>query len=358
MNQIKLNQAVKDQTFEGFLIVKSASKRTNKNGDPYLDINLADNTQEMNAKVWNTNEAAPEAGTVLKVRAAVTEYNGRLQLKIEKMRVSVPSDMVDLSQLVKAAPRPADEMYSEIMGVVNAMKNPVLKALTGELLNRAAEKISYYPAAQSMHHAERSGLLHHLTDMLQAATAICACYPYLDTDLVMAGVIVHDLGKLTEMSANKLGAVNEYTREGLLLGHIVTGVAELRDAAKALDMNPDDEYPLLLSHMILSHHGIPEYGSPRAPMFPEAEVLSWLDILDSRLYEMREAQLRTRQGSFSDKVFALDRRVYHPFYLNEAPVDQDVGDNSLRDEEAEKAEETDYLSLRRQRDEREYNRFL
>ncbi len=358
MNQIKLNQAVKDQTFEGFLIVKSASKRTNKNGDPYLDINLADDTQEMNAKVWNSNEPAPQPGTVLKVRAGITEYNGRLQLKIERMRDSVPSDQVDLSQLVKAAPRPADEMFAEVMVYVNNMQNPVLKGLTGELLNRAADKIQYYPAAQSMHHASRSGLLHHLTDMLTAASAICGCYPYLDRDLVLAGVIVHDLGKLTEMDANKLGAVNEYTKEGLLLGHIVTGVSDLRDAAKALGYSPDDEYPLLLSHMILSHHGIPEYGSPRMPMFPEAEVLNWLDVLDSRLYEMREAQQRTKQGGFSDKVFALDRRVYHPFYLNEEPDVEAFFEPEATEEEIEKREERDFRSQRRERDEQEYNRFL
>lgn len=358
MNQIKLNRAEKDQNFEGFLIVKSSSKRTNKNGDPYLDINLADDSQEINAKVWNTNEAAPEPGTVLKVRAIITEYNGRLQLKIERMRPSQPGDNVDLSQLVKAAPRAAEDMFKEVMDIVEGMQNPTLKALTGELLKRAAEKIQYYPAAQSMHHAERSGLLHHLTDMLSAARAICACYPYLDADLVMAGVIVHDLGKLTEMDANKLGAVNEYTKEGLLLGHIVTGVSDLREAAKALGMNPDDEYPLLLSHMILSHHGIPEYGSPRMPMFPEAEVLNWLDVLDSRLYEMREAQLRTKQGGFSDKVFALDRRVYHPHYMNEAPFEEDLPEIVMQEEELEKIEEKDYRSIRRERDEQEYNRFL
>lgn len=358
MNQIKLADTVKDQTFEGFLIVKSASKRTNKNGDPYLDINLADDSQEMNGKVWNSNEPAPPSGAVMKVRAVITEYNGRLQLKIEKMRASVPSDMVDLSQLVKAAPRPADTMFKEIMDIVSAMQNPVLKSLTAELLNRAAEKIQYYPAAQSMHHAERSGLLHHLTDMLQAARAICACYPYLDVDLVLSGVIVHDLGKLTEMDANALGVVNEYTKEGLLLGHIVTGVSDLRDAAKSLGMNPDDEYPLLLSHMVLSHHGIPEYGSPRMPMFPEAEVLNWLDVLDSRLYEMREAQLRTRQGGFSDKVFALDRRVYHPVYANEAP-DEIMPDTPFSlDEEQEKALEKDFRAGKRISDEQEYNRFL
>ncbi len=354
MTQTKLNQVQKDQQFEGFLLVRSAASRTNKNGDPYLDINLADNTTELNAKVWNSSEAAPEPGTVLKVRAQVTEYNGRLQLKIERMRKSEPADQVDLSQLVAAAPRPAEDMYRELDAVIEGMQNEVLRNLTREMVRRAAEKIHYYPAAQSMHHAERSGLLHHLTDMLNAAKAICACYPYLDADLVMAGVIVHDLGKLNEMDANKLGAVSEYTREGLLLGHIVTGVSELRDAAKALGYEPDGEYPLLLSHMILSHHGIPEYGSPRQPMFPEAEVLNWLDVLDARLNSFRSALQRTRQGAFSERVFALDRRVYHPVYLNEEPDEA----NTETDEDAVEPEMDRRPYSRRDEDERSYNRLL
>jgi len=354
MTQTKLNQLQKDQPFEGFLLVRTSASRTNKNGDPYLDINLADNTSEINAKMWNTNEAAPEPGSVLKVRAQVTEYNGRLQLKIERLRMSEPADGVDLSQLVSAAPRPADDMYQELDGVIDGMQNDVLRNLTREMLRRAEEKICYYPAAQSMHHAERSGLLHHLTDMLRAASAICQCYPYLDADLVMAGVIVHDLGKLTEMDANKLGAVSEYTKEGLLLGHIVTGVAELRDAARQLGYAPDEEYVLLLSHMILSHHGIPEYGSPRPPMFPEAEVLNWLDVLDARLNSFRSAIKRTRQGAFSDRVFALDRRVYHPFYLNEEPDDEEADTGEMSPEA-----EVDDLSLsRREQAERSYNRLL
>jgi len=317
MNQDKVSQLVKDQRFEGFLIVKASEKRVNKNGDPYLDITLADATRDINAKVWNSDEDAPAPGTVLKVRALVNEYNGRLQMKIERMREAIESDGVDLSQLVPAAPRPASEMYGELTAFIEGMANPVLKALTSELVRREEGKIQYYPAAQSMHHAERSGLLHHLTDMLAAARAICDCYPYLDRDLVYAGVIVHDLGKLGEMLANPLGSVTEYSREGLLLGHIVTGVSDLREAARTLGFPEDEEYVLLLSHMILSHHGIPEYGSPKPPMFPEAEVLSWLDLLDSRLNEMRAAQARTAQGAFSDRVFALDRRVYHPRYLDE-----------------------------------------
>lgn len=357
MNQTKLIQLQKDQRFEGYLIVRSASSRTNKNGDPYLDINLADNSQEMNAKVWNSSEPAPEPGTVVKIRATVTEYNGRLQLKMERMRASEPGDDVDLSELVAAAPRPADTMLQEITQAVEGMENPVLRNLTRELLRRAEDKIRYYPAAQSMHHAERSGLLHHLTDMLSAARAICACYPYLDADLVIAGVLVHDLGKLTEMDANQLGAVSEYTREGLLLGHITTGIAELRDAAKALGYQPDDEYPMLLAHMILSHHGIPDYGSPKPPMFPEAEVLNWLDILDSRLNEMRAAQLRTRQGAFSDRVFALDRRVYHPVYLNEEITALPQG-QPAPDEEEQAPPAAESRRSRRDEDERAYNRLL
>lgn len=357
MNQTKLNQLEKDQRFEGFLIVKSASRRVNKNGDPYLDINLADNTHEMNAKVWNSgDEVAPEAGTVLKVRATITEYSGKLQMRIERMRTSEPQDQVDLSELVAAAPRTPEEMFAEVQGIINGMQNQVLKDIVQELVKRASDKLLYYPAAQSMHHAERSGLLHHLTDMLRAAKAICACYPYLEEDLVTAGVIVHDLGKLDEMDANQMGAVSEYTKEGLLLGHIVTGVADLRDAAVACGYKADDEYPLLLAHMILSHHGIPEYGSPRPPMFPEAEVLNWLDVLDSRLNAMRAAQLRTRQGVFSEKVYSLDRRVYHPCYLNEE-VPEDAGTDLPFSEVDEELPE-DRIRSRGEEAERAYNRFL
>ena len=359
MNQTKLNQLEKDQRFEGFLIVRTSSKRVNKNGDPYLDINLADNTGEMNAKVWNTDEAAPEPGTVLKVRATITEYNNRLQLRIERMRESQPADNVDISQLVAAAPRPADDMFKVLTDIIDNFQNQVLKDIVSELLKRAADKILYYPAAQSMHHAERSGLLHHLTDMLSAAKAICGCYPYLDEDLVMAGVIVHDLGKLTEMDANQLGAVSEYTREGLLLGHIVTGVADVRDAAVVCGYKADDEYPLLLAHMILSHHGIPEYGSPRPPMFPEAEVLHWLDVLDSRLNAMRAAQTCTKQGVFSDRVYSLDRRVYHPFYLNEEITEDDSVSMPFENEDL--TQDTENAPRRVRRDdeaERAYNRFL
>lgn len=358
MNQIKLDTLEKDQRFEGFLLVRNAQKRVNKNGDPYLDFTLADNSREINAKQWNSTQEAPEAGQVIKVRSTITEYNGRLQMRVDRFREALEEDQVDLSELVASAPRDADEMFRELLSVVDGMQNPVLKAITAELVKRAGDKILYYPAAQSMHHAQRSGLLLHLTDMLRAAKAICACYPYLEEDLVVAGVIVHDLGKLNEMLANTLGAVSEYSREGLLLGHITTGVSDLRQAARDLGYREDDEYPLLLSHMILSHHGIAEYGSARPPMFPEAEVLHWLDVLDARLNSMRGALLVTKQGGFSERVFALDRRVYHPRYLHEPVLD----DEDASDEDSELSPARDngatLLSKRREQAENSYNNFL
>ena len=358
MDQIKIIQFVKDQRFDGFLMVKSAEKRTNKNGDPYMDITLSDNSLDINAKVWNCDDLPPLAGTVIKVRGSIVEYNSRLQMKIERMREACKEDGVDVAQLVSSAPKPADQMFQEITSIIETMQNPVLKAITFELIRRAEEKIQYYPAAQSMHHAERSGLLHHLTDMLAAARAICAWYPQLDQDLVTAGVIVHDLGKLTEMVANTMGNVSEYSKEGLLLGHIITGVADLRDVAKGLGYTGDEEYVLLLSHMVLSHHGIPEYGSPKPPMFPEAEVLNWLDVLDSRLNEMQTALDRTKPGCFSDRIFALDRRVYHPHYQNEI-TNEAEGPLPFDDDESVQPEADNMREPRRTLDSRkEYERLL
>lgn len=335
MNQIAVNQFAKDERFEGFLLVRNAEKRLNKNNEPYLDITLADNTGDINAKVWNCDDTPPASGTVLKVRGSVTEYNKRLQFKIERFRAAEEQDGVDLSALVAAAPRPADVMFDEILAVIEKMENPVVKAITDEMVRRAGDKLHYYPAAQSMHHAERSGLLHHLTDMIRVAQAILPCYPFLDGDLLLAGIILHDLGKLTEMLSDTLGNVSEYSKEGLLLGHLVTGVAEVRDVAKALGYPADEEYALLLEHMIISHHGVPEYGSPRKPQFPEAEVLSQLDDLDAKLNEMQAALRRTRPGEFSDRVFALDRRVYHPRYWGEEDALSDLGALSPGLDEAE-----------------------
>lgn len=332
MNQLSVAALQKDDKFEGFLLVRSSEQRIGNTGSSYLDLTLADKTGDMNAKVWNSQAPAPGIGTVLKVRGTVTEYNGRLQMRVEKYRDSEKDDEIDFSQLVSSAPEPPEAMLAVIHATIDAMTNPVLKPLVKALIEKAGEPLSYFPAAQRLHHAERSGLLHHMTSMLRVAEAILPCYPFLDGDLVRAGIIVHDLCKLGEMKSDTLGNVKDYTQDGVLVGHLVRGVAQVEEAARELGLSHQDEYVLLLEHMIISHHGVPEYGSPRPPMFPEAEMLHWIDVVDARMNEMQGVLRRLKPGVFSEKIWSLERRLYHPRYLSEVD-DQAAEADGTQDEE-------------------------
>ena len=320
MDQAKIADFVKGLTFEGFLLVRMSQQRKSNNGANYLDMTLADNSGDINAKVWDPLATPPDQGSVIKVRGAVTEYNGRLQMRVDKFRPAIPSDQAELNELVAAAPHPPVDMIAVIDSAISAMQNPVLQTLCRGLVSQVREQLMYYPAAQRMHHAERSGLLHHITSMLKVAEALLPCYPFLDADLVRAGIIAHDLSKVTEMLSDTLGNVSEYSTEGLLLGHLVVGVSQVREIARQNNIPPDDEYALLLQHMIISHHGLAEHGSPRPPMFPEAEMLSIIDEMDARMNEMESVSRRTPRGVFSEKIWSLDRRLYHPRYLSEEDI--------------------------------------
>lgn len=314
MEQLTVSQLVKDLRFEGFLLVRSSDQRTGSNGSRYLDMNLTDRTGEINCKVWDGNVAPPPAGTVIKVRGLVQEYNGRLQLRVERLRASTPEDKVDLSLLVPCAPESPEKMRTEIDETIERFKSEDLKKIVREMLRLAGDKLEWFPAAQRLHHAERSGLLHHTTGMLRTAEHIIEAYPWLNGDLLRAGVILHDLSKIAEMKSDELGNVTDYTRDGLLIGHLVRGVAVLAEAAR--NVGVEGEIVVLLEHMIISHHGEAEFGSPRKPMFPEAEVLHWIDLLDARMNEMQGVMDRTPAGAFSEKIWSLDRRLYHPHYEN------------------------------------------
>lgn len=316
MDQVAVAAFEKDLKFEGFLLVRTSEQRASSNGSKYLDMTLCDRTGDMNAKMWDGTVTPPKVGGVVKVRAQVTEYNGRLQLRVNKIREAEEGEY-DLSFLVPCAPYPAEDMLKEITDTVDAMHNTVLQKLVRGMLELAGDKLIYYPAAQRLHHAERSGLLHHTSSMLRLAKAVMTVYPWLDAELLYAGVIVHDLSKIREMKSDEAGNVNDYTTEGLLLGHLVRGVTQVREAARRAELPEDEEYVLLLEHMVISHHGEAEFGSPRPPMFPEAEMLHWIDLVDARMNEMNGILRRTPAGAFSEKIWSLDRRVYHPHYADE-----------------------------------------
>ena len=315
MNQPSIAALRKDDRFIGFLLVRMAEQRQSSKGDKYLDMTLGDATGDLNAKVWDGKAVPPQVGTVIKVQATAQEYNGRMQLRVERLRAVAPQDEVDMSALTLCAPEAPEAMLAEINGTVDAMQNDDLKKILREMIGACGEKLVYYPAAQRLHHAERSGLLHHTVSMLRTAKAILPIYPFLDADLLLAGVIAHDLSKTAEMQSDNLGNVKDYTTEGLLLGHLVRGVTEVRLAAERAGVS--GEYVLLLQHMVISHHGEAEFGSPRPPMFPEAEALHMIDDLDAKMNEMEGVMKRTPKGAFSEKIWSLDRRLYHPNYPGE-----------------------------------------
>ena len=310
MEQARICELEKDMRFEGFLLVRSSDQRTGSNGGKYLDMTLADRTGEVNAKLWDGNTPPPATGSVVKVRGGTLEYNGRLQLRVEKIRTCTDGDDVDLAWLTPSAPDSPEEMLSQIEAAVAAMQNPRIQAVVREMLQMVSQKLPYYPAAQRIHHAERSGLLHHTTGMLRLAQAVLPLYPALNADLVIAGVILHDLCKTEEIDSDELGVVKDYSRSGLLLGHLVLGVERIAQAAEKVGVSGEEV--LLLQHMMLSHHGEEQYGSPRKPMFPEAEMLHWVDLLDARMNEMQTALDKLKPGVFSEKIWSLERRLYKP----------------------------------------------
>lgn len=313
MNQLPVSSLQKDMRFEGFLLVRMAEQRSSSNGSKYLDMTLCDKSGDLNAKMWDGTVNPPKVGSVVKVRATIQEYNGRLQMRVERMREKQPEDDVALDMLMPCAPEKPEVMMQEISDTIEKMQWDALKKLMRELIRMTGDKLMYFPAAQRLHHAERSGLLHHTTSMLRTAQAILPLYPFLNGDLLCAGVIAHDLSKTMEMISDEAGNVTDYSAQGLLLGHLVDGVAQVRTAARNAGVE-DDECVLLLSHMVISHHGVPEFGSPRAPMFPEAEMLHMIDDMDAKMNEMETVQKRTPSGAFSEKIWSLDRRLYHPHY--------------------------------------------
>ncbi len=316
--RLKVAELRPPMKFEGLLMVRSLERRMNKFNKEYLDLNLGDKSGEINCKLWNLTATTyvPQAGEAAWFNGDVEEFNGRIQMRINAIkRVENP----DLRELIPCAPETPEAMRAQILDAVAAFPTEELRQLVTEMLNMAGEALDWYPAAQRMHHAERAGLLHHTTSMLRTASMICDAYPFLCRELLLAGVIIHDLAKIKEMVSDRLGNVNDYSRDGLLVGHLVRGVSDLDQAATRVGIPPDSEMLALLEHMIISHHGVPEYGSPRLPMFPEAEALHWIDTLDAKMNELQGIQSRIPRGAFSERIHSLDdRRIYHPFFTERA----------------------------------------
>lgn len=314
------NKKIKDfqagDLVQNFFLVKAAEYKTASNHKSYLDLTLVDQTGEINAKLWDySTETEPQytANCLIRVRGVVSEWQNRLQLKIDKIRLTTAEDQLDIGDFVPAAPFSPEEMYAVIEKYMDKIRHPDIEKIVRILVTGNKEKLLLYPAAKQNHHAVRSGLLFHITTMLKMGEKVCEVYTGLNQDLLFAGIILHDIAKIAEMNASELGIVSEYTAEGELLGHIIQGIKMIDQTAVKTGANP--EISLLLQHMILSHHYEPEFGSPKRPMIPEAEILHYLDIMDARMYDMERVLSKVEEQQFSDKVWLLNnRKLYKPAF--------------------------------------------
>jgi 3'-5' exoribonuclease len=315
----KISEIKKGDRIESFFVIKSVDSKVtnNSNTNKYLDFNLGDATGDINAKLWESNEELEskfKPNILVKIKGSVNEWRGKLQLKIETIRLTEERDEVNICDYVAVAPYSPEKMYDDILNYLSKIKNTDIQNIVTNILENNEEKLMHYPAAKSNHHAIRSGLLYHTTTMLKAGEKLSEIYTFLNTDLLYAGIILHDIGKIYEMNASELGIVSEYTVEGQLIGHIVQGIKMIETAS--LQVKADKEVTMLLQHMVLAHHYEAEYGSPKKPMIPEAEMLHHLDIMDARMYDMKKALTDTEQGKFSERIWSLDNLSIYKSFIN------------------------------------------
>ncbi|MEE1038308.1 MAG: OB-fold nucleic acid binding domain-containing protein [Eubacterium sp.] len=320
MKEVFIENIGELEVVTSFFMIKSTSIRVGANKKEFWDVTLGDKTGEISAKKWDIGEEADllgelKEGDIVKIRAQVTEWNGTKQLKITKVRKSLPNDNLIINDYIKAAPEPAEEMYDYIFEKAESIEDVQLRELCTNILLKEKERLMYYPAATKNHHAQMAGLLYHVKRMLMAGEGLCQVYTILDRSLVVAGVILHDMQKLNEIMSNELGIANEYSFEGNMLGHLVLGVRELEKEMEKIGFSR--EKAVMVEHMILAHHYEPEFGSPKRPMFPEAEILHYLDVMDARIFDMEDALRNTEPGSFSDKVWTLENRKIYKRKIDE-----------------------------------------
>ncbi len=298
-------------TYIGFYLIKWKDIRVGSNGKPYIDYTFADITGTVNGKHWSPlcdEDTEYAVGEIVKLQAEVTEYNGALQAKVIKIRRLEDGDGINIGDIVPSAPIPAEEMMSEIYSHINNIKDDEIRLLVTTLTDSVREKLMYYPAAKANHHSIRSGLLYHMLRMLRSGLALCKVYE-ANADLVCAGIVLHDLAKIGEMTSTEYGSVESYTMEGNLIGHIVMGIKDIARVADELRISP--EKSILLQHLVLSHHYFPEFGSPKKPMIIEGEILHHVDMLDAKIYDMELALKTTEPGEFSAGIPTLEkRRIY------------------------------------------------
>ncbi|MBP5280473.1 MAG: HD domain-containing protein [Erysipelotrichaceae bacterium] len=308
-----MTKQVKDfkegERVETNLLIAQQQRGTTNSGSPYLTLVLQDSSKSIDAKLWDLKpelEKQLEIGKVYSFDLEIIKYKNNLQAKVLKV-LPVPQADIKMEDFVFKSPVSKDTLRQNIQEGISLINNENLARIVSAVLNYYANNVYEYPAAAKIHHNFIGGLATHTSGMIKLAVALCNIYPSVDRDYLLAGVIVHDLGKIEELSSP---VVTEYTTAGKLLGHISIMDARLLQIGHELGLE-DSEELMILRHMILSHHGQFEFGSPVRPETLEAEMLNLIDNIDARVNTIDKALSEIKEGEFTGKVFALDNRVFY-----------------------------------------------
>jgi 3'-5' exoribonuclease len=318
-----LNDLKPNQVFTTTFLVHVKDVRQKKSGEPYLSLLLGDRTGEIDAKMWdNVVEVVDtfERDDFVKVKGLLQIFQNRLQMTVHKMARVLDAD-VDFADFFPASSRDPMEMFAELRALVAAMRNPHLKALLDAFLDDEplARMYRTAPAAKNVHHAYLGGLIEHVLSVCRLAHLASSHYGNLDPDLLLTGAVLHDVGKVAELTYERSFG---YSTEGQLLGHIIIGLRMLHEKLQQVPDFPP-KLRILVEHLVVSHHGELEYGSPKVPLFPEAMLLHHLDNLDSKMECMRALAEKDRhvEGYWTGYSPSLDRAILKKAkYLEDAPA--------------------------------------
>lgn len=307
----KLFEYQNDEKMEIFVLIKDAQAREAKNGKTYLSLHFEDPSGIISGKYWDASEQDIQqftAGKVVYLTGKREVYQNNPQVKIYKMRLATADEPNDPALYVEQAPESSTAMLKEFQGYLAAIHNEHWHAIVQSLLNKHHDTLFTYPAAKTNHHAFVGGLAYHTLGILHLAEKVSDLYPLINRELLYAGAILHDLGKTIELSGP---TSTTYTLAGNLIGHIVLIDEEIAQAAQKLNIDLNDEDMILLRHMVLAHHGLLEYGSPKRPALLEAEVLHALDDLDASIMMMATSLKHAQPGEFTEHLFVMDNRQFY-----------------------------------------------
>ena len=328
-----------NQVITTYFCLSSLQVRDRKQGGQYLALTLADKTGQIEGRMWEDYADSLQhcsEGCYVKVQGQISKYQGKFQITLTKMRSAADSE-IEIGDFIPSTQYDIDEMYSELIGYVDAFKNSHLRDLVHVFLDDESIGAAFRtaPAAKRLHHAWIGGLLEHVLTLVRVCLATAPFYPEVDPDLLVTGAILHDIGKIRELSWKSSFS---YTLEGQLIGHISIAQGMLHEKIAALNARPEatpfpDRLRLLVEHMILAHHGKLEFGSPKLPMTPEAMLLSALDDLEAKFQTLRnEFAAAKSAGKSSGDVTDWVRSMERPLFNSQAYLGAETStDNDSKD---------------------------